>query len=157
MQPQQPATNFKTILSFSALGLFALIVFGLLWAFFLGPKNPEGAGWYLFAYTMGLTMIVLPCTFPLAFVIVPLSMGKGMRKGLGIALSFGLGVAIMLSLYGVLAAVVGKVVIGTIEAPLETVKNWTYFAAGIAAYLFGIILGKYRRRVSASGNAVNFG
>jgi len=138
MPPQQPATNFKTILSFSALGLFALIVFGLLWAFFLGPKNPEGAGWYLFAYTMGLTMIVLPCTFPLAFVIVPLSMGKGMRKGLGIALSFGLGIAIMLSMYGVVAAVVGKVVVGTIEAPLETVKNWTYFVAGIAAYLFAL-------------------
>lgn len=130
--------KFKSILAGFAVALFALIVFGLLWAFMLGPKNPEGAGWYLFAYAMGLTMIVLPCTFPLAFVIVPLSLGKGMRKGLGIALSFGLGVAIMLSLYGVVAAIVGKVVIGTIEAPLETVKNWTYFAAGIAAYLFAL-------------------
>jgi len=131
-------SKFKSILAGSAVALFAFIVFGFLWAFVLGPKNPEGAGWYLFAYAMGLTMIVLPCTFPLAFVIVPLSMGKGMRKGLGIALSFGLGVAIMLSMYGIVAAIVGKVVIGTIDAPLETIKNWTYFIAGIAAFLFAL-------------------
>src|SRR3989344_1576662 len=138
MQPQQPATNFKTILSFSALGLFALIVFGLLWAFFLGPKNPEGAGWYLFAYTMGLTMIVLPCTFPLAFVIVPLSMGKGPVKGLGMALAFGLGIAITLSMYGVLAAVIGKTFITALSIQGEILKNWLYFVAGIIAYLFAL-------------------
>ena len=134
----EQTSRFKNVLGFVSLGLFIFIVFGLLWAFVIGPGHPEGAGWYLFAYAMGLTMIVLPCTFPLAFVIVPLSMGKGMRKGLGIALAFGLGIAIMLSLYGVLAAVIGKVAVGSIGAPLEVVKNWTYFIAGIAAYLFAL-------------------
>ena len=135
---QQPS-KFKGILAGSAIGLFVLIVFGLLWAFVFGPEHPQGdVGWYLFSYAMGLTMIVLPCTLPLAFVIVPLSMGKGMVKGLGIALAFGLGVAIMLSMYGVAAAVVGKLALGTLDAPLETVKNWVYFAAGIFAYIFAL-------------------
>ena len=85
-------------------------------------------------------MIVLPCTLPLAFVIVPLSMGKGAAKGFGIAIAFGLGVAITLSMYGVIAAIVGEVFIGTFAAPLETVKNWLYFIAGLFA--FGFALGE---------------
>ncbi|MBI2100009.1 MAG: hypothetical protein HYT48_01570 [Candidatus Vogelbacteria bacterium] len=128
----------KSRLVFMFFAIFALIIFGLLWAFVFGPANPTGFGWYLFAYAMGLTMIVLPCTLPLAFVIVPLSMGKGPVKGLGMALSFGLGVAITLSLYGVLAAIVGKVAIGSLNAPLETIKNWVYFIAGVFAYLFAL-------------------
>ncbi len=132
-------SKLKNIFVGSSIALFVLIVFGLLWAFFLAPERPQGGlGWYLFSYTMGLTMIVLPCTLPLAFVIVPLSMGKGMVKGLGIAVAFGLGVVFMLSLYGVLAALVGRVTIGSLDAPLETVKNWVYFIAGLAAYLFAL-------------------
>lgn len=119
-------------------GLAALIVFGLIWAFFLGPSKPEGLGWYLFSYSMGLTMIVLPCTFPLAFVIVPLSMGKGPLKGLLIALSFGLGVTITLSMYGILAAVIGKTFISSFSLQAEGMKNWLYFIAGIIAYVFAL-------------------
>ncbi|HEY4510402.1 MAG TPA: cytochrome c biogenesis protein CcdA, partial [Candidatus Paceibacterota bacterium] len=132
------SSSLKTTLVFLIFAIFALIVFGLIWFFFLGPTVPVGLGWYLFSFAAGLTMIVLPCTLPLAFVVVPLSMGKGAAKGLGIAISFGLGVAIMLSLYGVIAAVVGEVAIGTLGAPLEVVKNWLYFIAGIFAYLFAL-------------------
>lgn len=121
-----------------AFGIFAVIVFGLLWLFLISSGERSGFGWYLFSFATGLTMIVLPCTLPLAFVIVPLSMGKGVRKGLGIALSFGVGVAITLSLYGIAAAVVGKTAIGSLGAPLEVVKNWVYFIAGIFAYLFAL-------------------
>lgn len=121
-----------------AFTFLSLIVFGLFWFFFIGPATPVGFGWYLFSFAAGLTMIVLPCTLPLAFVIVPLSLGKGAAKGLGIAIAFGLGVAITLSFYGVIAAVVGEVAIGTIGAPLETVKNWLYFVAGIFAYIFAL-------------------
>ena len=46
--------------------------------------------------------------------------------------------AITLSMYGVIAALVGKVAIGSLNAPLETVKNWLYFVAGIFAYLFAL-------------------
>lgn len=133
----QPGHHKSALLVF-AFGLFAVIATGLIWFFFAGPSSPVGFGWYLFSFAAGLTMIVLPCTLPLAFVIVPLSMGKGIRKGFGIALAFGVGVALMLSMYGVVAAIVGQVAIGTLGAPLETVKNWLYFTAGIFAYLFAL-------------------
>mgnify|MGYP001617933425 CR=1 FL=1 len=83
-------TALKKIFVFVSLGIFVVIVFGLIWFFFLGPDTPVGFGWYLFSFAAGLTMIVLPCTLPLAFVIVPLSLGKGAAKGLGIALAFGI-------------------------------------------------------------------
>lgn len=127
--------NFLTLLVF---GLAAFIIFGLVWAFFLGPAETSGFGWYLFSYAMGLTMIVLPCTFPLAFVVVPLSMGKGAAKGLGIAVSFGLGVALTLSVYGILAAIIGKTFISSFGVQAELLKNWMYFLAGIIAYLFAL-------------------
>ena len=134
----QASSHLKTIFASTTAGLFILIFVGLLWFFFLGPETPVGFGWYLFSFAAGLSMIVLPCTLPLAFVIVPLSMGKGAAKGLGITIAFGLGVAITLSMYGVIAAVIGEVAIGTLGAPLETVKNWLYFGAGAAAYLFAL-------------------
>ena len=118
-------------------GLATVIVLGLFAAFF-GTSSPEGFGWYLFSYAMGLTMIVLPCTFPLAFVIVPLSLGKGPMKGLGMALSFGIGVAITLSMYGVLAAIIGKTFINALGVEGEVLKNWLYFIAGSIAYLFAL-------------------
>src|SRR3989344_5712976 len=118
-------------------GLAVVIVLGLFGAFF-GTSSPEGFGWYLFSYAMGLTMIVLPCTFPLAFVIVPLSLGKGSMKGLGMALSFGIGVVITLSMYGVLAAIIGKTFIGALGIQGEVLKNWLYFIAGGIAYLFAL-------------------
>lgn len=129
---------FKKALVGVLLTLLTAITFGIVWFFFIGPATPIGFGWYLFSFAAGLTMIVLPCTLPLAFVIVPLSMGRGALKGFMIAIAFGLGVAITLSLYGVLAAVLGKVAIGTLAAPLETVKNWLYFIAGAFAYLFAL-------------------
>lgn len=119
-------------------GLAAVIGFGLVWAFFGTSGQVEGFGWYLFSYAMGLTMIVLPCTFPLAFVIVPLSLGKGPVKGLGMALAFGAGVAITLSMYGVLAAIIGKTFINSFGLQAEGMKNWLYFIAGTIAYLFAL-------------------
>lgn len=129
------ARHWLILLTF---GLAALIVFGLLGVFFGSSTNVEGVGWYVFAYAMGLTMIVLPCTFPLAFVIVPLSLGKGPAKGLGMALAFGAGVVITLSMYGVLAAVIGRTFIGSFGLQAETLKNWLYFIAGLIAYLFAL-------------------
>lgn len=124
-------------LIFLVFGLASVIVLGLI-AAFLGTSSPEGFGWYLFSYAMGLTMIVLPCTFPLAFVIVPLSLGKGPVKGLGMALAFGIGVAVTLSMYGVLAAVIGKTFISSFGLQAEMLKNWLYFIAGMIAYLFAL-------------------
>lgn len=144
---EQTSHGAKILLSAFGAVLLAVIGGGLVW-FFTTTLNVGsglesagstiGFGWYVFSFAAGLTMIVLPCTLPLAFVIVPLSMAKGAAKGLGMAICFGLGVAITLSLYGVAAAVIGKVAIGTLGAPLETVKNWLYFIAGTLAYLFAL-------------------
>lgn len=122
----------------TVFGLLGIIGGGLFLAFSGVETTPDALGWFVFSFVMGLTMIVLPCTLPLAFVIVPLSMGKGPRKGFAIALAFGIGIAITLSFYGVLAAVVGKVAVGTLNAPLETVKNWVYLVAGLFALLFAL-------------------
>ncbi len=125
------------------IGLVLLMIFGLLWAFVGNQGTADltsgGFGWYLFSYAMGLTMIVLPCTLPLAFVIVPMVLKKGAAKGFGLALAFGFGVAITLSLYGLVAAAIGKTAITGLAAPLETVKNWVYFIGGIFAYLFALL------------------
>lgn len=138
---QKQSGNLKTIIALTAIVLSVVIGMGLFWFLFLAPK--AGAeigrmGWYLFSFAAGLTMIVLPCTLPLAFVIVPLSMGKGLLKGLGMALSFGAGVAIMLSVYGVLAALAGKAGLNLLGAQVEDIKNWVYFIAGIFAYVFAL-------------------
>ncbi len=133
-----PPDKSKSILISSIFGLLAVIVFGLLWFFFLAPAVPAGAGWFIFSFAAGLTMIVLPCTLPLAFVIVPLSMGKGVAKGIGTALAFAFGIVITLSIYGIIASLIGKAALGSLGAPLETVKNWVYFIAGIFAYLFAL-------------------
>ena len=130
--------RLKTFLATSVIVLFGIMAFGLIWFFFSGPSIPVGIGWYAFSFAAGLSMIVLPCTLPLAFVIVPLSMGKGPAKGFGLALAFGAGVTLMLSVYGIVAAIVGEVAIGSLGAPLEVVKNWLYFFAGAFAFLFAL-------------------
>ena len=139
MQDQQSG-NIKIILTVTAVIVATITVVGFLWFLFLAPQAGDigSVGWYLFAFAAGLTMIILPCTLPLAFVIVPLAMGKGLVKGLGMALSFGLGVALVLSAYGVLAALAGKAGLSLMGAQVEDVKNWVYFFAGIFAYLFAL-------------------
>lgn len=139
MEPQ--TGNLKTWTAVAAVVIAAVIGVGMFWFLFLAPQAGTDLGkmgWYLFAFAAGLTMIVLPCTLPLAFVIVPLSMGKGLIKGLGMALSFGLGVAVMLSAYGALAAKAGQFGLTAMGAEVEDIKNWVYLFAGILAYLFAL-------------------
>ena len=77
-------------------------------------------------------MIVLPCTFPLVFVIVPLAMGKQVKKGLLMAILFGIGLIITLSLYGVAVAIGGQIF------GLAKISMYMYLVAGIAALIFGL-------------------
>lgn len=160
----QPSTsNVKAILAVSIVGLATVIGAGLFWLLFLAPQVGADAalgrlGWYFFSFAAGLSMIILPCTLPLAFVIVPLSMGRGVVKGLGMALSFGAGVAIMLSLYGVVVAMLGMAGINFLGAGGEDVKNWVYFVAGIFAYVFALgEIGLLKFRMpSYTGSAPDF-
>lgn len=140
------------------IGLLFVIVSGLFWLFAKSSGSPIGFGWYIFSFATGLSMIVLPCTLPLAFVIVPLVMGKGYRKGVLTALSFSIGVAITLSMYGILAAVLGKSVVGFAGGTGEVLKGWFYAGAGVFALIFALgELGFLRVRMpSYSGAAPAF-
>lgn len=96
--------------------MLIVIVAGLVWLFGVSTGSPVSFGWFIFAFATGLSMIVLPYAFPLAFVIVPLVMGKGYKKGFSIALAFSIGVTITLSMYGILAAILGKAVFAFSDA-----------------------------------------
>jgi len=74
----------------------------------------------------------LPCTLPLVFIIVPLSMGKGYKKGLSMSLLFGAGLTITIAAYGTGVAILGQ------TASLDQVTTIMFLIAGIAAFLFGL-------------------
>ncbi|NOZ64566.1 MAG: cytochrome C biogenesis protein, partial [Caldiserica bacterium] len=84
------------------------------------------------SFAGGVSNIFLPCTLPLVFVIVPLSMGKGYKKGLVMALLFGAGLTITLSVYGAGIALVGKYL------GLDKTTRILYLVAGVAALVFGL-------------------
>lgn len=119
----------KTKVAFAALALvlFSITVVGLFWL--ASGEHPVG---FALSYAAGLSMIFLPCTLPLVFIIVPLSMGKGYKKGFLMALLFGLGLTITLTFYGVSVALVGK------WLGMDKLTRWMFGIAGIAAYAFGL-------------------
>jgi cytochrome c-type biogenesis protein len=88
--------------------------------------------WLIIAYVAGLSMIVLPCTLPLVFIIVPLSMGKGYKKGLSMALLFGAGLTITIAAYAMAIATVGQ------TASLDQISTIMFLIAGVAAFIFGL-------------------
>jgi len=97
-----------------------------------------------FAYVAGISMIVLPCTLPLVFIIVPFSMGKGFRKGLGMAVLFGLGLSLTLAIYGVFVAVIGNVIgLDEAVAGAGTVSKVLFMVGGTAALLLVFVLSCY--------------
>lgn len=125
----------KKWLVLGAFGLFSIILIGAFYLF----STPGQTVNLTFAYVVGLSMIVLPCTLPLAFVIVPLAMGKGPKKGLLMSVYFGLGLAITLSIYGLFVAIVGKS-LGLDQAvgSAGTVSKILFIIGGLAAFIFGL-------------------
>jgi len=127
----------KKTLVFSAFALFSLIFLGII--FSLTGDIAVGAGqsasypsWLVIAYLAGLSMIILPCTLPLVFIIVPLSMGQGYKKGLAMALLFGAGLTTTITAYGLAVAMLGK------TASLDQVSTVMFLIAGVAAFIFGL-------------------
>lgn len=120
-------TRTKTTLVSLAFVLFSIILAGL---FFLARTDQAVS--LTLSYAAGLSMIFLPCTLPLAFIIVPLTMSKGAKKGLIMAILFGIGVSITLSLYGVFMALVGQYL------GLDSATRVMFVVAGTAALLFGV-------------------
>lgn len=125
----------KKIFGSIALGLLALITASIFYLLIMSKNSVDLA----FSYAAGISMIVLPCTFPLAFIIVPLSMGKGYKKGFSMALLFGLGLAITIALYGIFVALVGSA-LGLDEAisGAGAVSKVLFMIGGAAALIFGL-------------------
>ncbi len=120
-----------------AFALFSLIFVGLIFSMtsqIVVEENQEASylSWLIIAYVAGLSMIVLPCTLPLVFIIVPLSMGQGYKKGLSMALLFGAGLILTITSYGLVVAALGQ------TASLDQISTIMFLVAGIAAFLFGL-------------------
>jgi len=133
MSSQVLAKKSLVLISFT---LFSLIFVGLVFSLEIsGIEDQEHTSylsWLVIAYVAGLSMIVLPCTLPLVFIIVPLSMGKGYKKGLSMALLFSLGLVITITAYGIGIAAIGQ------SASLDQVSTVMFLIAGSAAFIFGL-------------------
>jgi len=135
MKAALPKQFSPIILALIVAALTVIFVGGLKWVFSLSGEAIGSVPFLLFDYAVGLTMIFLPCTLPLAFVIVPLTMGKSYAKGIGMALAFGLGVAITLGFYGLIIGVLGQA-LGVHQ--VELAKNILYALAGAVALGFAL-------------------
>jgi len=134
MSSQVLAKKSLVLISFA---LISLIFVGIVFSFTsdFAVENQSSAtylSWLIIAYVAGLSMIVLPCTLPLVFIIVPLSMGKGYKKGLTMALLFGAGLTFTIALYGIGVAAIGETV------SLNQVSTIMFLIAGVAAFAFGL-------------------
>ncbi len=116
-----------------ALILFIIFLVGIGWFASLSEFSTQRLSFVvLLAYAAGLTMIVMPCTLPLIFLIVPMTMSKSYKRGFGMALLFGLGLTITITFYGIATAWLGQIVgLGRSQTIIISI-------AGIAAYLFGL-------------------
>jgi len=130
--------KIKTWLVGFAFILFSIIVIGLF-SFFTNPAQSVG---YTLAYIAGLSMIFLPCTLPLAFIIIPVTMKESAKKGIAMALFFGLGMMITFSLYGLVFSQIGKI------AGLLTANIIAGIIGGGMAFIFGLTeLGLIRMKI----------
>ncbi len=120
--------KLKIWLVTSAFFLFSIILIGLfsLWT------SPQFTPGFALAFLAGLSMIFLPCTFPLVFIIVPLALSRKTGKGLGMALFFGLGLILTFSIYGMALGWLG----GFVE--LYKVISYMLLLGGIVAIVFGL-------------------
>lgn len=139
----------KKLIALTAL-LFIIFLLGLLWL--AGAREQAAAGgtfgfMAILAFAAGLSMIVLPCTLPLVFVIVPLAAGKDYKRGFFMAFLFGLGLTITITIYGVMMAYLGKIF------GIAAATPWLLLIAGITAYLLGLSeLDIFRLRIPFAAN-----
>jgi len=120
--------RFRVLLVMAGAMLFSVFVLGLATL----ATSPLEVVSLTLAYTSGLSMILLPCTLPAVFVIVPLSLGRSYRRGLAMALLFGLGLTVTITVYGVAVAWLGRILY------LDTVTLLMWLIAALAAYIFGL-------------------
>ena len=120
--------SVKTALVALAFALLSAIAIGIF-SFLTSPALIPGMS---LAFIAGLSMIVLPCTFPLIFIIVPLALSREKGKGLAMALLFGAGLILTFSLYGLVLGWLG----GFVE--LYRIVSVMLLLGGAAALFFGV-------------------
>ncbi len=134
MSLQIEAKKSMVLISFV---LLSFIILGIVYSLtndvaVRAGQSLEYPSWLVIAYLAGLSMIILPCTLPLVFIIIPMSMEKGYKKGLLMSLLFGAGLTIMITSYGIGVSALGK------TASLDQVSFLMFLVAGIAAFVFGL-------------------
>lgn len=132
MESSSVASAKTTLVVVGFVLLSLIIVGGAIYAT-VGVSDASHGAWASIAYAAGISMIVLPCTMPLVFVIVPMSMSKTPRKGLVMALLFGAGLVVTITAYMSGAALLGGV------ASLDEVSSVMFGIAGVIAYVFGLL------------------
>lgn len=118
----------KTLLILASFILFSAMAIGLF-SLFTSTQFIPG---FSLAFLAGISMIFLPCTFPLVFVIVPLALSRHIGKGLIMAVLFGLGLILTFSLYGLALSWLG----GFIQ--LYKVISYMLIFGGATALVFGV-------------------
>ncbi|MDP4006971.1 MAG: cytochrome c biogenesis protein CcdA [bacterium] len=121
------AKTLKIWLVATAFVLFSIILLG----FFSLLTSSEFIPGYSLAFLAGISMIVLPCTFPLVFIIVPMALSRKPGKGIMMALLFGAGLTLTFTIYGIALGWLG----GFVE--LYRVIGWMLLLGGVAALVFG--------------------
>ncbi len=131
-------TDTKEYLGILAFFLFSVILVGVYYLVTAGPTTQQAAfglsypAWIVFAYAAGLTMIFLPCTLPLAFVIVPMAMGEDKEKGFMMALLFGAGLTLTITLYTTAFAILGD------SFGFNKAAQSALLFGGVIAFIFGL-------------------
>ena len=128
IQLTESEKKFRIFLVVSAFVLFSIVLF----AFIYLSTTLEATATMLLSFFGGVSNIVLPCTLPLVFIIVPLAMVAGGRKGLLMSILFGLGLIITLAVYGAVVGFLGQYL------GLDNATRIMYSLAGLASLIFGL-------------------
>ena len=86
----------------------------------------------LFAYVGGMAMLLTPCRFPVVLAVVPLCKAGHPARGAALALTFGAGLTVTQTLWGLAIGTAGEL-FGLREA-----ARYLSLAGGGVAYVFGL-------------------
>ena len=118
----------RTYLVILAAILLIVVSFGFIYL----STTPADTLTLMLSFAGGISNIVLPCTLPLVFIIVPIAMSTNAKKGLIMTALFGLGLIITLGVYGAAIAEVGSYL------GLDSTTRIMYAIAGVASIIFGL-------------------
>ncbi|GMR18975.1 MAG: hypothetical protein BMS9Abin34_098 [Patescibacteria group bacterium] len=143
-EPQQPSMPPRSKIQRSKLGLvLTLIAFlGVVGFGFYYLFNTEAAAAavnYTFALFTGLSMLFLPCTLPLVFIIIPIAIKESFKKGLLMSLWFAAGLSVTLSIYGIALAALGKALnLNEIISQVSVLSKIFFAIGGVISLVWGL-------------------